>query len=194
MGYTAIVVGVSSGGINAMKFIFSVLPADFSIPIIIVQHVSAQSDNHWIAIMSANCKLTVKEAEEKEKIEKGNVYISAANYHLLVEMDHTFSYSNDAKVNFARPSIDVLFETAAEAYKEQLIGIILTGSSSDGTEGMNIIKEYNGLTIAQDPETAESRFMPGSAISKVKMDHILPLAGITDLLIELSNNQIQSPK
>ena len=135
MRYEAIVIGVSSGGMNAMKVIFSLLPEDFNTPIIIVQHISPRSDKQWISILNYMCKINVKEVDEKEKIEKGNIYIAPPNYHLLIEKDKTFSLTIDERVNFARPSIDVLFESAAEAYTNKLIGVVLTGSNNDGTKG-----------------------------------------------------------
>lgn len=186
MQYEAIVIGVSSGGMNALKFIFSALPANFNTPIIIVQHVSARTDGQWIKLLNDKSNLFIKEADEKEKIEKGTVYIAPPNYHLLIEKNKTFSLTIDEKVNFARPAIDVLFVTAAEAYENKLIGIILTGSSSDGTLGLKKIKEYGGLVVAQDPKTAESAFMPASAIAAVHVDFVLPLGGITDLLIKIT--------
>jgi len=186
MQYEAIVIGVSSGGMNALKFIFSALPASFSIPIIIVQHVSARSDNEWIKLLNDKSNVTIKEADEKEKIETGNVYIAPANYHLMVESDKTFSLTIDEHVNFARPSIDVLFESAAEAYKSKLIGIVLTGSNNDGAKGIKRIKECGGLVIIQDPETAESSTMPASAIAAVQPDYILSLDRILQLLTKIS--------
>lgn len=192
MAYEAIVIGVSSGGMNALKFVFSALPASFAIPIIVVQHVGSRSDNHWIDILNDISKLTIKEADEKEKITAGNAYIAPANYHLLIEKDKTFSLTIDERINFARPSIDVLFESAAEVYKTRLIGIVLTGSNSDGTAGIKKIKEYGGLTIIQNPETAEAPQMPASALSAIKPDHVLSLQDITDLLLKI-NNQINIP-
>jgi two-component system chemotaxis response regulator CheB len=186
MNYEAIVIGVSSGGMNAMKVIFKLLPMDFNIPIIIVQHVSPRSDNQWINLLNDKSNLYIKEADEKEKIENGTVYIAPSNYHLLVESNKTFSLTIDERVNFARPSIDVLFESAAEAYKSKLIGVVLTGSNDDGAKGMKRIKEYGGLTIVQDPATAESSYMPASAIAAVQVDYVLPLDGIINLLIKTS--------
>jgi len=199
MNYEAIVIGVSSGGMNALKFIFSTLPASFSIPIIIVQHVSPRSDNEWIELLNENSNLTIKEADEKEKIacpteqsfgrEPGNVYIAPSNYHLLIEKDKTFSLTIDERVNYARPSIDVLFESAAEAYKNKLIGIVLTGSNNDGAKGIKRIKECGGLAIIQDPKTAESSYMPASAIAAclsgrqaIQPDYILSLEKIIELI------------
>jgi len=186
MRYEAIVIGVSSGGMTALKFIFSVLPAGFNLPIIIVQHINAHSDNEWIKLLNNKSNLTIKEADEKEKIENGNVYIAPANYHLLIESDKTFSLTIDEYVNFARPSIDVLFESAADAYKDKLIGIVLTGSNNDGTKGVKRIKELGGTAIIQDPETAESSIMPASAIAAIEPDYILSLEKIVQLLIKIT--------
>ena len=109
---------------------------------------------------------------------------------MLIEKDKTFSITIDERVNFARPSIDVLFESAAEAYKDKLIGVILTGSNADGTAGLKRIKEYGGLTIVQDPTTAESSYMPASAIAAVKPDYILSLEEIIKLLIKITQIQL----
>ena len=185
MNYEAIVIGVSSGGMNAMKVMFSLLPKEFNTPIIIVQHISSQSENLWIRLLNDKSNLYIKEADEKESIENGKVYIAPPNYHLLIERDKTFSLTIDERVNYARPSIDVLFESAAEAYKNKLIGVILTGSNNDGTKGLKRIKEYGGLTIVQDPATAESSYMPASAIAVVQMDYILTLENIIKLLIKI---------
>ncbi len=186
MKYEAIVIGVSSGGMTALKFIFSALPSDFSIPIIIVQHINANSDNQWIDLLNKKSNLTIKEADEKEKIVSGTTYIAPANYHLLIENDKTFSLTIDERVNFARPSIDVLFESAADAYKNKLIGIVLTGSNNDGAKGIKRIKELGGMAIIQDPETAESSTMPESAIAVVQPDYILSLEKIVQLLIKIT--------
>jgi two-component system, chemotaxis family, protein-glutamate methylesterase/glutaminase len=189
MVYEAIVIGVSAGGMNALKTIFSLLPAGFSIPIIIVQHISARSNNKWIHLLGYKGHIHVKEADEKESIVPGNVYVAPPNYHLMIEKDKTFSLSIDERVSYARPSIDVLFESAADAYKDKLIGIVLTGSNNDGTKGLKHIKESGGLTIVQDPATAESGYMPSSAIAAVEVDHILSLENIVDLLIKISDNR-----
>ncbi|HLG40410.1 MAG TPA: chemotaxis protein CheB [Chitinophagaceae bacterium] len=183
--YEAIVIGVSSGGMNALKMFLSSLNKGFDIPIIIVQHTSPHSDSAWITLLNKGNCLKIKEADEKERIEDRTIYIAPPNYHLLVEKDRTFSLSVDERVNYARPSIDVLFETAADAYKDGLIGVILTGSNSDGTNGLKRIKEKGGLTIVQDPITAESRYMPDSAIAAMQVDHILSLENIAGLLSKI---------
>ena len=191
MNYEAIVIGVSSGGMNAMKVMFSLLPKNFSIPIIIVQHISAHSDSQWIELLNEKSNLNIKEADEKEKIEKGNVYIAPSNYHLLIGKDKTFSLTIDERVNYARPSIDVLFESAADSYASKLIGVVLTGSNNDGTKGLNRIQECGGLTIVQDPKTAESAYMPASAIASIKPDYILALEYIIQLLIKIDTQKIK---
>ena len=188
MRYEAIVIGVSSGGMSALRYLFSAIPFDFSLPVIVVQHVGARSDNTWIELLNELSNLNVKEADEKETIKPGNVYIAPSNYHLLIEKERSFSFTIDERVNFARPSIDVLFESAAEAYKNSLIGVVLTGSNNDGTDGIKRIKDYGGLTIIQDPATAESSYMPSSAIAAIQPDHILPLEKIAELLISLNQN------
>jgi two-component system chemotaxis response regulator CheB len=189
MRFEAIVVGVSSGGMNAMKVMFSLLPKDFNTPIIIVQHIGAHSDSRWIIILNDKSNLPIKEADEKEKIEDGNVYIAPPNYHLLIEKERTFSLTVDERVNYSRPSIDVLFESAADAYADKLIGIILTGSNNDGTNGIKRVIECGGLAIIQNPETAESAYMPKSAIAAVKPDYVLSLEAIAELLIKLDKQK-----
>ncbi len=186
MKYEAIVMGVSSGGLNAMKILFSLLPVNFGPPIILVQHISARSDNQWINLLKGKTNLHIKEADEKEKIETGYIYVAPPNYHLMIEKNKTFSLTIDERVNFARPSIDVMFESAAEAYRDKLIGIVLTGSNNDGTKGIKRIQDYGGLTIVQDPQTAESPYMPASAIAAIKPDYILNLEDIIKLLLKIT--------
>lgn len=189
MKYEAIVIGLSSGGMSAMKVMFSLLPKDFNIPIIVVQHLNARSDSHWIKLLNEKSNLHIKEADEKEKILPGNIYIAPPNYHLLIEKDKTFSLTIDERVSYARPSIDVLFESAAESYRNKLIGVVLTGSNHDGTNGIKRIKEYGGLAIIQDPKTAESAYMPTSAIAAIEPDYILSLENIIELLIKIDHQK-----
>lgn len=182
--------GLSSGGMDALKTMLPLLPLNFGIPIIMVQHISPLSTNHWISILNGMCALNVKEADEKEKIKKGNIYIAPPNYHLLIENDHTFSLSTEERVNFARPAIDVLFQSAADAYREQLIGIVLTGSNHDGAAGLKIIKDLGGLCIVEDPKKAHSSYMPATALSAAGPQYVLRLEDIVDLLIKLDNPNI----
>jgi two-component system chemotaxis response regulator CheB len=184
--YKAIVIGVSAGGLHALGQILPRLPADFPLPVIIVQHISPQSDSFMIRHFNSISMLAVKEADEKEEILPGTIYFAPPNYHLIVENDFTFSLSVDERVNFSRPSIDVLFETAAEAYVETLIGIILTGANNDGSRGLKRIKDFGGFTIVQNPATSEVSAMPEAAIKIAKVDKILDLEKIAGVLMKLS--------
>lgn len=190
--YKAIVMGTSLGGMNALKTILPALPGDIGIPVIIVQHLNDMSEGYWIEMLDNMSFLHVKEADEKEKIKPGYVYIAPPNYHLMIESNQTFSLSIDEKVNHARPSIDVLFESAAYVYYDQLIGVLLTGANHDGATGLKRIKENGGMTIVQDPNTATSKIMPDAAIKKTRVDYILPLNKISDLLTQVAHENINS--
>ena len=184
--YKCIVLGVSAGGMDALSRIFSQIPGNFSTPIAIVQHIHADSDNgFYIQYLQDRCKLRVQEACEKTPLENGVIFIAPPNYHLLLEKDLRFSLSVDAKVNYARPSIDVLFESAADALGPDLIGIILTGANRDGAHGLFKVKEAGGLTIVQEPKTAEVEIMPNAAIEACNVDFIQPLEEIAKNIISL---------
>jgi two-component system chemotaxis response regulator CheB len=183
--FNAVVVGVSAGGFQALHTILPMLPGAFPAPVIVVQHRMAGEDDYFVESLNSKSLVTVKEAEEKEEIRPGTAYIAPGGYHLLIEKDHTFSLSVDEPVCYARPSIDVLFETAARVYGSHLVGIILTGANSDGSNGIKTIKRGKGLTIAQDPETAEVNLMPLSAIATHCVDFILPLEDIPSFLTNL---------
>ena len=186
--YEAVVIGSSAGGMQALKTLFLGLDETFTLPVIVVQHISPNSDNYLVQYLKGLTTLGVKEADEKEVPMPGMAYFASPNYHLLIEPDRSFTLSVEERVNYARPSIDVLFETAAEVYREQLIGIVLTGANDDGSRGLKKIKGFGGLTIVQDPTTAEVDSMPKAAISMVKVDHILSLEKIAELLNKLCNS------
>ncbi len=174
-GDRAVVVGVSAGGLDALKVLLPSIPGDFILPVVIVQHIHPQQDRFFIEYLSRSCLRPVREAEEKEAVAPGVIYFAPANYHLLIEPDRTFSLSIDRKVNFSRPSIDVLFESAAEAYGSGLIGVLLTGASTDGAMGLRRIKERGGMAIVQDPSTAEFPAMPLAAINETQVDCVLSI-------------------
>ncbi len=188
--WKAVVIGVSAGGFTALHHILPRFSVEFGLPILIVQHRLDVSGNYMTESLNKKCQLTVKEAEDKEPIQTGYVYIAPAGYHLLVETDYTLSLCSGKPVNFSRPSIDVLFETAAEAFGNGLIGIILTGASQDGTQGIRTIKERGGLTIAQDPLEAEIDLMPQSAIRSGKVDFILLLDEIPKFVMSLFKDEL----
>lgn len=191
MDYEAIVIGASAGGMNALPTILKCLNKNFPIPIIIVQHLHPHSDDYMARRLDAICSLQVKESENRETIKPGAVYLAPSNYHLLIENDKTFSFSTEDRVNYCRPSIDVLFDSAADVYGSKLIGIILTGANNDGALGMKIIKKQGGLTVVQDPSTAEVEIMPSSAIQLTTVDYILPLEEIGPFLVNINGNLVK---
>jgi two-component system chemotaxis response regulator CheB len=180
--YEAAVIGGSSGGFEALQEVFAPLPPDFGLPIMVVLHREPTSRELLADLLGHHCRLAVKEADEKEPIRPGVVYIAPANYHLLVEMDRTLSLSVDPRVRYARPSIDVLFESAADAYRSGLIGVLLSGANNDGTDGLRRVREWGGLTVAQDPGSAHADMMPRSAIQAGVVDRVLSLEEIASLL------------
>lgn len=189
MKYKAIVIGTSAGGMDALKNIFRDLKNNFRLPILIVQHISPDSINYLSEYLKKFTELNVKEADEKEKIVGGNVYIAPPNYHMLVELDESISFTVEPRVSYARPSIDVLFESAAYCYRERLIGVILTGANFDGAQGMKLISEEGGFTIIQNPKEAEVDSMPNAAIKSCKADFIGNLNEIVDKLHQLEEEQ-----
>jgi two-component system chemotaxis response regulator CheB len=185
--YRCIAIGVSAGGMDALSSIIPTLPPAFPIPVVVIQHVSPHSDNYMTRLLDNISAIKVKEVDEKEKLKPGVVYTAPPNYHVLVEDDTTFSLSLEERVNFARPSIDVFFQSAADVYGPHLVGIVLTGANNDGSKGLKMIKEKGGLTIVQDPNTAEVDGMPRAAIAATKIDHILPLEQIGPFLVKIGN-------
>jgi len=181
----AVVIGVSAGGMAALDTILPLLPKEFLLPLIIVSHRHPDSGDYLERHLGKKCALPVKQALRGEIITPGTVYIAPPDYHLQIESDFTFSLSLEAPVNFARPSIDVLFHAAAAAYGPRLIGIILTGANDDGSRGLKKIKEMGGLTVVQDPESAEIPQMPRAAIAAANPHHILHLREIPAFLARL---------
>ncbi len=171
-----------------MSKILSGLPVEFKLPIIIVLHRLKNVESELPRLIAKYTHLPVKEIDEKEQILPGYVYIAPANYHVLVEEDKTFSLDVSELVHYSRPSLDVSFKSAAQVYKNKLIGVILTGANRDGSEGLGEIKNKGGLTIVQDPAEAEVDTMPKAAIKNTQVDHILTLEGIKNMLIKLNEH------
>lgn len=186
--YEIIVLGCSMGGMAAMEQVFSVLPADFPVPIVVTQHRYRTSGEALPSFLRRHSKLNVVDATDKQWIHPGNVYLAPADYHLMVDRDRELSLSVDAAVSYSRPSIDVLFESAADAFVGGTVGVILTGANGDGARGVKRIKERGGFVVVQDPETAESPTMPAAAIAATRVDRILPLDRIGPFLVELCRN------
>ncbi|MEA2497631.1 MAG: two-component system, chemotaxis family, protein-glutamate methylesterase/glutaminase [Actinomycetota bacterium] len=181
-----IVVGCSWGGLEALRGILGPLPDTYEIPVVAAQHRSPQAvPGHMASALEARISLPVREVEDKDTIRPGHVYIAPPDYHLLIEPG-SFALSVDEKVQYSRPSIDVLFESAADAYRERLVAVILTGANKDGAAGFARVKKRGGTTIAQDPSTAERSQMPQAAIDTGAADMVLSLEEISDVLLRLS--------
>ncbi|MBK9292786.1 MAG: chemotaxis protein CheB [Bacteroidetes bacterium] len=180
--YAAVAVGTSAGGMKALKQMIEALSPAFGLPMFVVQHLSPQSDSFLPRYLSQFTHLKVKEADPNEPVKPGHVYTAPPNYHMLVERDRSILLSVDEKVNFARPSIDVMFESAAWTYQQRLIGILLTGANNDGARGMCTIKSLGGLTIAQSPDEAEVPAMPESAINLGCASMVLTIKEIASFL------------
>ena len=162
--YNAIVMGSSAGGLEVLIKLFVNLDNHFPLPIVIVQHLHPKTENNFTDILKNYTGMNVKEAVSCDLVEPGFIYTAPPDYHILIERDYTISLSSEGKVNYSRPSIDVLFESAATVWTDKLIGIIMTGASNDGSSGIKTIKELNGLTIAENPESAQFPAMPSFAI------------------------------
>lgn len=183
--FRAVVIGVSTGGVQALSSLLGHLPAHFPVPILIVQHIGAETGDGLARLLNRHSALRVKEADEQDELIPGTVFLAPANYHLLVEAGGTLSLSADAPVSYARPSVDVLFESAAEAFGAQLIGIILTGANFDGSRGLARIKQKGGIAIVQDPADAEAAQMPQAALAATSVDHVVALCAMPALLLTL---------
>jgi two-component system chemotaxis response regulator CheB len=186
--YQLVVLGCSMGGMAAMEQIFSVLPGDFPVPIVVAQHRYRTSGEALPSFLRRHSKLNVVDALDKQWIHPGNVYLAPADYHLYVDRGGELSLSVDAAVAYSRPSIDVLFESAADAYLGGTVAVVLTGANADGARGAKRIKERGGFVVVQDPKTAESPEMPSAAIAATRVDRILPLNRIGPFLVELCRN------
>ncbi len=178
----AVVIGESAGGLAALSALVSGLPPTYRLPLLMVQHVPPTGPTQLADIFRRKTELRVKEADDKETVRSATLYFAAPGYHLLVENDLTLSLSQDEAMHFSRPSIDVLFESAADAWGERLAGILLTGANEDGAAGLDAIRQAGGLTIVQDPDEAEVATMPRAALQRFAPDYLLPLRDIHRLL------------
>jgi two-component system chemotaxis response regulator CheB len=186
-----IAIGTSLGGMRALEAVLGALPQSFCVPIVVAQHRHRRSNEQLPAFFRRVTHLEVVDADDKQWIEPGHVYLAPADYHLLVERGE-LSLSVDEAVRHSRPSIDVLFESAADAYGPSLIGVVLTGANEDGARGARRIKDRGGIVIVQDPSTAEAPAMPQAALAAATVDRILPLEGIAAFLIARCSEVVAS--
>ena len=179
-----IVIGTSLGGLNALKIVLGGLPKTLGAAVAVVQHRTADPSSQLEVILRRHCALPVREPCDKEPIVPGRIYVAPADYHLLVE-EEAFTLTTDEPVSYARPSVDVLFETASEAFGRNAIGVVLTGANYDGAKGAIAVKNEGGTLIVQSPEEAECAMMPEAAIRAATPDYVLSLADIAPLLTRL---------
>jgi two-component system, chemotaxis family, protein-glutamate methylesterase/glutaminase len=181
----AIVIGGSAGALEALNCVLPALPHGFTLPIAVVLHLLPGRPSGLAPVLQDRSKLLVKEADDKEPIVGGTVYLGSPNYHLLIEKERCFSLSVDEPVLFSRPSIDVLFESAADAYGPGLIGVLLSGANEDGARGLARIHEAGGVALVQAPDSAATRAMPEAAIARTRVDGVLPPAELGRILAHL---------
>lgn len=180
-----VVIGASAGGVAALLALLAPLPAGYSLPLVIVLHLLPRHESQLASVLTHHLGRPVREPRDKEAVQPGIVYVASADYHLLIEADRSFSFSGEPPVSFSRPSIDVLMQSAADAYGPALAGLLLTGANMDGAEGMAAIHAAGGLTVVQRPEEAEVDTMPRAAIARATPDRVLPLRGMRRLLLKL---------
>lgn len=184
----AVVIGASAGGVGALLRLLPGLPADYGCAVVAVLHVPEGRQSQLAGVFQQRMDMPVYEAMDKQELSSGTLYFAGSGYHLSVERDRSFSLSCEAPVHFARPAIDYLMESAADAYGPALVGILLTGANQDGAAGMAAIGRAGGLTVVQDPTEAEVPTMPQEAIRLRRPDLVLSLDEIHTLLLMLENN------
>jgi two-component system chemotaxis response regulator CheB len=181
-----VVIGGSAGSLEALLEILPAIKPGFPLPIVLVLHRKSSGDDTLVDLLAARTHFKVKETEEKDTPKKGTLYIVPPDYHLLFEEDQAFSLDVSEKVNYCRPSIDIVFQSAANVYGSKLVCILLSGANADGTDGFRYVQEKNGITIAQSPDSAEVSYMPEQAISKNTASKIMSNRDLTDYLNSLA--------
>jgi two-component system chemotaxis response regulator CheB len=181
----AVAIGASAGAVQALQTILPALPADYRLPVLVVVHVPSDRDNQLVPLLQARCAVPIREAEDKEPVVAGAVYLAPSDYHLLVETDKSVALSTDETVNYSRPSIDVLFESAADAYGDGLVGVILTGANHDGAAGLKAISDAGGQVIVEDPGGAYASAMPLAALEACPNARSMNLYAIASYLASL---------
>lgn len=180
-----IIIGGSAGSLHVILDILTEIRPGYTIPILIILHRNSIFESSLEELFSTRTSLPIKEVEEKEPVMPGAIYVCPADYHVLLEQDHSFSLDYSERVNFSRPSIDVSFRSAADVFGEGLLCCLLSGANADGVEGLEYVKERGGMVIVQDPATAEVPYMPQHAIARVEVDFILPAAELPNFIKQL---------
>ena len=177
----AVAIGASAGGVDVLSVLLSSLPASCRASFIIVLHIPRERPSLLPDVFGARCALPVREAEDKEPVQPGTVYFAPPDYHLLLDRGPAFALSSDEPVHFSRPSIDVLFDSAADIYGERLLGLILTGANQDGAEGLAAVGRAGGRTVVQEPSSAAVSFLPEAALREGPVDFVLSLAQLQEV-------------
>ncbi|WP_046785601.1 chemotaxis protein CheB [Pseudomonas putida] len=187
-GVSAVVIGASAGGVQALFQVLGGLPPAFVTPVLCVLHLPDDRHSHLAEVLQRRLHRPVREARDKEVIAPGQIYVATPGYHLSVEQDLSLSLSQEEPVHFSRPAIDFLFFSAADAYGAGLLGVLLTGANEDGAKGLAYIKNSGGRTVVQDPHDAQVALMPEAALALHQPDLILSLSGIGQLLANLESS------
>jgi two-component system chemotaxis response regulator CheB len=181
-----LLIGGSAGSLQVILGLLTVLRAGFPLPVLVVLHRNNAFESSLEELLSSRTDLPIKEVEEKEPVLPGTIYLCPADYHVLLEKDFSFSLDYSERVHFSRPSIDVTFRSAADVYGPGLISLLLSGGNVDGTEGLQYVQDRGGVTVVQDPQTADVPYMPQQAISRVKVDFIVPSDELPDFISGLA--------
>ena len=189
ISYQAIVIGASAGGLKALSQLMADFDESLQLPVLITKHLASDDKGGAAAVLNAATRLNVVDAKDKQILRGGTCYLAPANYHMLVENEQQICLSMDEKVCHSRPSIDVLFQSAAWVFGDRLVAVILTGANDDGSDGVRAVKAKGGVTIAQNPESAEVATMPKSAIATQCVDHVLSLEKMSGFIQSLTNNK-----
>jgi two-component system chemotaxis response regulator CheB len=178
----AVVIGASAGAVEALQALLPALPAGATLPLVVVVHTPPQRKSLLPTLFGPRCAIPIREAEDKVPVAPGTVWLAPPDYHLLIEHDRHFALSVDDPVNYSRPSIDVLFESAADAYGAELMAVVLTGANADGAAGARAVRQAGGFVVAQDPASAEVDIMPRATIDAAAPQLVAPLDRIAALL------------
>lgn len=182
--FAAVVIGGSAGGLEALLRILELLPGDLPVALAVVLHIPSSGPNVLVEVLSAHSRLPIREAQDKEPAEPGSVFVAPAGYHLLIDRGPCLALSLDQPVHFARPSVDVLFESAADEYGERLVGVVLSGANEDGARGLQAIQERGGLALVQSPDEAQSRAMPEAALARCPTARVLSANEIAAVILQ----------
>ena len=180
-GIDAVVIGASAGGVEALSVLLSMIPADCRVSFCVVVHIPRERPSLLPELFAGRCALPVREAEDKEPVQPGTVYFAPPDYHMLIDRGPALALSGDEPVHFSRPSIDVLFDAAADIYGERLMGVILTGANQDGAEGLAAIGRAGGRTVVQEPGSAAVAFLPQAALEAGPVDAVLSIEQLQTL-------------